>query len=29
MNTVVGVAAALTGPMAYLVWRGPARRPTA
>jgi amino acid transporter len=26
LNTAVGVAAALTGPAAYLVWRAPARR---
>ena len=27
MNTAVGVAAALTGPLAYLLWRSPARDP--
>jgi hypothetical protein len=26
LNTAVGVAAALTGPLAYLIWRGPANR---
>jgi hypothetical protein len=26
LNTAVGVAAALTGPLAYLLWRRPATR---